>query len=110
MRVSVLCLALALASGYNACGRARPAAVAPSAQLAAESKQIDFAADVRPILESRCTPCHFAGGAMYERLPFDRPETIQKLGTKLFTRIKDEKEQRVIREFLAQLPGDGDRR
>ena len=39
---------------------------------------------------------------MYERLPFDRPETIKKLGTKLFTRIKDEQEQRLIREFLSQ--------
>jgi hypothetical protein len=39
---------------------------------------------------------------MYERLPFDRPETIKQLGTKLFTRIKDEHEQRLIREFLAQ--------
>lgn len=39
---------------------------------------------------------------MYDRLPFDRPETIKTLGTKLFTRIKDEKEQRLIQEFLSQ--------
>ena len=39
---------------------------------------------------------------MYARLPFDRPETITKLGTKLFTRIKDEKEQQLIRDFLTQ--------
>ena len=39
---------------------------------------------------------------MYERLPFDRPETISKLGTKLFTRIKDEKERHLIRVFLTQ--------
>jgi len=65
-------------------------------------KKVDFATQVRPILESRCTPCHFAGGKMYERLPFDRPETIKTLGTKLFTRIKDENEQRLIREFLSQ--------
>ena len=61
----------------------------------------DFAKDVRPILEQRCVPCHFAGGKMYARLPFDRPETIRKLGTKLFTRIKDEKERERIRRFLA---------
>jgi len=35
-------------------------------------------------------------------MPFDKPETITRLGTRLFTRIKDEKEQRLIREFLAQ--------
>ena len=62
----------------------------------------DFAHDVRPILEKRCQPCHFEGGKMYERLPFDRAETIQRLGTKLFTRIKAEDEQAVIRRFLAQ--------
>ena len=65
-------------------------------------KNVDFTRDVRPILEKRCQPCHFQGGKMYERLPFDRAETIQQLGTKLFTRIKAEDEQAVIRRFLAQ--------
>ena len=39
---------------------------------------------------------------MYQRLPFDRPETIKTLGSKLFTRLKDEKERQLIRQFLAQ--------
>ena len=47
---------------------------------------------------------------MYERLPFDRPETIKKLGTKLFTRIKDEKERRLLSEFLAQQSEDNSAR
>ncbi len=64
-------------------------------------KSADFARDVRPILEKRCQPCHFEGGKMYERLPFDRPETVSKLGEKLFTRIKAPDEQKVIRAFLA---------
>ncbi len=62
----------------------------------------DFDKEIKPILQSRCMPCHFQGGKVYDKLPFDKPETITKLGTKLFTRIKDEKEQRLIREFLAQ--------
>ena len=61
-----------------------------------------FASDIRPILESSCQPCHFQGGQMYEKLPFDKPETITKLGTKLFTRIKNEEERRIIREFLSE--------
>ena len=65
-------------------------------------KSVDFARDVRPILEKRCQPCHFTGGKMYDKLPFDRAETIDKLGTKLFTRIKKEDEQAVIRSFLAR--------
>jgi len=39
---------------------------------------------------------------MYARLPFDRAATVLELREKLFTRIKDEGEQRRIREFLAQ--------
>jgi hypothetical protein len=68
---------------------------APAAQ------PVDFKTQIRPILEQRCQPCHFPGGKMYERLPFDRPETIVKLGTKLFTRIRDEKQRELIRQFLA---------
>ena len=114
MRVCALILALALASGYKACGRAKLDAGAPASSSlsapqpakpspsAATPTRVDFATQVRPLLESRCTPCHFAGGTMYQRLPFDRPETIKTLGTKLFTRITDEKERRLIREFLAQ--------
>jgi hypothetical protein len=64
--------------------------------------KVDFATQVKPIFESRCQPCHFSGGKVYERMPFDRQETIKALGTKLFTRIKDEKERSLIREFLAQ--------
>jgi len=55
--------------------------------------RVDFAQNVRPILESRCQPCHFEGGRMYARLPFDRAETIRTLGDRLFTRIKTEDEQ-----------------
>lgn len=67
-----------------------------------EAARIDFATQIKPILQQRCQPCHFSGGNMYARLPFDKPETIKTLGTKLFTRLKDEKEQDLIRKFLAQ--------
>ncbi len=66
------------------------------------SAAVDFSKDIRPVLEKRCTPCHFEGGIMHARLPFDKPETIVKLGTKLFTRIRDEESRALIRKFLAQ--------
>ena len=69
----------------------KPRAAAPNA----------FASEVAPILGRKCTPCHFAGGKMYDKLPFDRPATIVKLGERLFTRIKDEQERATIRKFLA---------
>ncbi len=78
----------------------------PRAQAASDSAKaparVDFSTQIRPILEARCQPCHFSGGKVYQRMPFDRPETIRTLGTKLFTRIKDENERRLIRDFLAQ--------
>jgi uncharacterized membrane protein len=65
-------------------------------------ESVDFSTQIKPMLEARCQPCHFSGGKVYQRMPFDRPETIRALGTKLFTRIKDENERRLIRDFLAQ--------
>jgi hypothetical protein len=81
-----------------------PAAASQVAAVTHSAAAVDFARDVRPIMESRCQPCHFTGGKMYERLPFDKPETIRELGERLFTRIKAENEQAVIRQFLAQAP------
>lgn len=70
--------------------------------VAGDARAIDFKSQVQPIFEARCQPCHFAGGKMYSKLPFDRPATITLLGDKLFTRIKDEKSQTVIRAFIAE--------
>jgi hypothetical protein len=68
----------------------------------APTRKVDFNTEIKPIFQARCQPCHFQGGKVYDQMPFDKPETITKLGAKLFTRIKDEKEQRLIREFLDQ--------
>ena len=70
--------------------------------VSATGEKIDFGTQIEPLLKSKCQPCHFNGGKMYEKLPFDRPQTIRTLGTKLFTRIHDENERKLIREFLAQ--------
>jgi hypothetical protein len=66
------------------------------------TRPVDFETQIRPILNARCQPCHFAGGKMYEKLPFDRPQTIHKLGEKMLTRIRDPREQVLLRSFLAQ--------
>jgi len=101
-------LALLLTLGFAACHhprRATSSAAAPSfttLSFAATAKKPDFETEIKPILQVRCQPCHFPGGKVYDHLPFDKPETITKLGEKLFTRIKDKEEQRLIREFLSQ--------
>lgn len=101
MHVMTLALLVPLMLGLASCRHMSPEA-AGDAKPAAAVPAVDFTAHVKPILEARCQPCHFTGGVMYERLPFDRPETIHTLGTKLFTRIKDSSEQELIRRFLAQ--------
>lgn len=78
-------------------GAPPPATISPAG--------VDFASQVQPILQVRCQPCHFAGGKVYAEMPFDRPETILRLGEKLFTRIKDESQRRAIRRFLSQHAG-----
>jgi hypothetical protein len=94
----------AVAAAQPASPASEPMAAVPSqpADAPVEQAPVDFAADLRPILEARCQPCHFPGGVMYERRPFDRAETITDLGTRLFTRLKDENDRRVVSAFLAQ--------
>jgi hypothetical protein len=79
--------------------KSHQAAAEPTSVAAAGS--VGFATQVQPILAARCRPCHFPGGSMYARLPFDRPATILELREKLFTRIKNEKDRQTIRSFLA---------
>jgi hypothetical protein len=70
----------------------------------APKARVDFDTQLKPIFQSKCMPCHFSGGQMYDRLPFDKPATIRKLGTRLFTRIKEENDRRLIEDFLTQSP------
>ena len=60
-----------------------------------------FVREVRPVLEKRCSPCHFPGGKMHARLPFDDPATVRELGERLFTRIDDPTEVETLRRFFA---------
>ena len=104
----MLMLALFLILGVVACHHPRQTSSSGGVRnfatlsFASTAKKPDFAAEIRPIFQARCQPCHFQGGKVYDKLPFDKPETINRLGEKLFTRIKDREEQRLIREFLSQ--------
>ena len=63
---------------------------------------IDFATQIKPILVSHCSPCHFPGGKMYERLPFDKDTTIVGHEEAVLRRIKDEKENALIKQYIQQ--------
>jgi hypothetical protein len=106
MRVAALVVLLALVvcvySGARPKTRAGTTSGSAVAAVELRHEKLDFHKEVKPIFERRCQPCHFNGGAMYKRLPFDSPATIKSLGTKLFTRIKDQREQDLLRRFLAE--------
>lgn len=50
---------------------------------------VDFDKDIKPILKIHCMPCHFPGGIMYSKMPFDNPKTILEHPKGIFKRIKD---------------------
>ena len=109
MRTELLILVLFVSVSSYSCSRTiSVTSLTPnvSAQevvaVSTTSSRVDFATQVEPLLRSKCQGCHFSGGKMYDRLPFDKPETIKKLGARLFTRIKDEHDRKLIEDFLTQ--------
>jgi len=106
MRLVLVVIALALllveSGGVVRPARTTNAAPVTPATTAEPKARVDFDTQLKPIFQSKCMPCHFSGGKMYDRLPFDKPETIKKLGARLFTRIKDEHERKLIEDFLTQ--------
>ena len=109
MRMVLLVVAIGLLLVESG-GMAKPARTievtssANASTTSAPKARVDFDAQLKPIFKSKCMPCHFQGGQMYDRLPFDQPATIRKLGTRLFTRIKEEDSRRLIEDFLTQSP------
>ena len=68
--------------------------------------QAFFGENLQPILENRCMPCHFVGGKMYDKLPFDKAKTIQELGDQVFSRIKEPEEVKLFKDFLSAYPAE----
>ena len=62
---------------------------------------IYFTSQIQPILVKNCSPCHFTGGKMYERMPFDKDTTIINHQAGILKRIKGE-ENTLIRSFIQQ--------
>ena len=62
---------------------------------------IDFTKQIQPILIKNCSPCHFTGGKMYERMPFDKDTTIINHETGILKRIKGD-ENALLKKFIQQ--------
>ena len=65
---------------------------------------VTFNADIAPILQTKCQPCHFKGGKVFDHLPFDQYETVRKLGERLTTRLKGQDADLVTRWVKAGSP------
>lgn len=59
-----------------------------------------FNSKVLPILRKNCSPCHFPGGKLYERMPFDQPATLIGHETVALKRFKDPNERAIVKNFL----------
>ena len=62
---------------------------------------IHFDSQIQPILVKNCSPCHFTGGKMYERMPFDKDTTIINHEAGVLRRIKGG-ENDLVRSFIQQ--------
>ena len=73
-----------------------------SVQVLQDSTQaIDFDKDIVPILKSHCSPCHFTGGKMYEKMPFDKSKTIIDHAAGVTRRLKGQDLDK-LKAFLDQ--------
>ena len=61
-----------------------------------------FVLQVQPILQKNCSPCHFTGGKMYDKMPFDDPKTLLTHESGILKRIKKEEENSILRKFVEQ--------
>lgn len=82
-------------------GFKKPSPGITTKQTMAFKDTIDFMKQVQPILIKNCSPCHFTGGKMYEKMPFDKDTTIINHESGILRRIKGE-ENSLIKTFIQQ--------
>lgn len=94
---------LALIQVYPSCSTEESKVVQHSAiQKIPPQDTIDFKKQIQPIFVNRCSPCHFPGGKMYSRLPFDAGETLVNNDSVILRRIKDESEKSLLTKYIEE--------
>jgi len=71
-------------------GRASDVSRQEKPAASVRQKGATFTDGIAPLLKEKCSPCHFKGGKVFDRYPFDQYETVRKLGKRLNTRLKGE--------------------
>ncbi len=60
----------------------------------------DFKTVIKPILQKNCSPCHFPGGKMYAKMPFDKAETIVNHQVGALKRFNDINQKELLKQFI----------
>jgi len=106
MKALVICVLVAASLFVEIKNKSANTTVKPfvnsSSKDSLPSDTIIFATQIKPILVNHCSPCHFAGGKMYGRLPFDMDTTIVGHEEAVLRRVKDEKENALIKQYIKQ--------
>jgi hypothetical protein len=100
MKVALFLLFIALFTLLGA-GIKKPAPAIATKQPIELKDTIDFTKQVQPIMIKNCSPCHFTGGKMYDRMPFDKDTTIINHATGILKRIKGD-ENALLKTFIQQ--------
>jgi hypothetical protein len=72
----------------------------PPPTPAAAGASAEFEATIKPILVSSCMPCHFPGGKMYDKLPFDDPDVVASHSEGVLRRIKAPEKREPLEAWL----------
>ena len=98
MKIAIVILLLC--TGFWFCNVKNEQQETKAGTIASLSGAINFHEEVEPIFQKNCMPCHFPGGKMYERMPFDEDTTILRHATGILRRIKKKDEIAVIEKFV----------
>jgi hypothetical protein len=71
-------------------------------EITKNDHKVDFEKEVLPVLIKNCSPCHFTGGKMYERLPFDKAATLINNAEKILKRVGNDEKKAIVKEFILQ--------
>lgn len=63
---------------------------------------LNFTTQLEPIFKKNCSPCHFPGGKLYKKLPFDNREIIVDHQTGILRRITNLEEVNLIKSYADQ--------
>ena len=87
--------------GWLGSSTKKPSGIPVSQKKITVKDTIHFTSQIKPILVKNCSPCHFTGGKMYERMPFDKDTTIINHQAGILKRVKGE-ENTLIRSFIQE--------